>query len=188
VVAGTARGLRLESPPGRATRPTVERVREAVFASLGDAVVGVAVLDLYAGTGAMAIEALSRGAACAVLVERDSRAAAVCRRNLAHTGFATRGRVVEVPVVPFLERPPPPEAPFGLVCCDPPYEERDQVVTATLALLAAPGWLAPGAAVVVERPAGTDVHPPPGWQRRFSRTYGDTLVHLLTAGAHNPAP
>jgi 16S rRNA (guanine(966)-N(2))-methyltransferase RsmD len=170
----------LESPAGATTRPTAERVREAVFSSLGAAVHGIAVLDLYAGTGAMAIEALSRGAARAVLVERDRREAAVAVRNLAHTGFAEVGRVVVRDVVPVLRGGPPPEAPFGLVCCDPPYDTPDATVDAVLRALDAPGWLADDAHVVVERPVGSRCTPPAGWEPRFTRAYGDTLVSLLS--------
>jgi len=184
VVAGRAGGLRLESPAGAATRPTAERVREAVFSSVGPALHGVSVLDLYAGTGAMGIEALSRGAARAVLVEHDRREVEVIRRNLAHTGFADAGRIAAGDVARFLDRPPPVEAPFGLVCCDPPYDTADAAVDALLAGLAADGWLVAGALVVVERPVGSALAVPPGWEPRFARTYGDTLVHLLAAGTH----
>jgi 16S rRNA (guanine966-N2)-methyltransferase len=184
-VAGSVGGLRLESPAGTATRPTTERVREAVFGSIGAAARGASVLDLYSGTGALAIEALSRGAARAVLVERDRGEAGVCRRNLDRTGFAAAGRVVEGDVERFLERPPPPEAPFAVICCDAPYEASDVTVDAVLARLAAPGWCAPGAIVVVERPAGSTCSPPPDWEHRFSRTYGDTLVHLWSTSATN---
>ncbi len=181
VVAGAVGGIRLESPTGSLTRPTAERVREAVFGSIGRDARGAAVLDLYAGTGAMAVEALSRGAARAVLVERDRREAAVCRRNLERTGFADVGRVVEGDVERFLDRPPPPEAPFAVVCCDPPYETDDGAVDATVDRLTRPGWLAPGALVVVERPVRSTLVVPAGWEPRFARTYGDTLVHLLLA-------
>jgi 16S rRNA (guanine966-N2)-methyltransferase len=177
VVAGTVGGRRLESPAG-AARPTAERVREAVFASIGVAVSGAVVLDLYAGTGAMAIEALSRGASGAVLVERDRREAAVCRRNLVHTGFDGRARVAETDVARFLDRPPA-EAPFSLVCCDPPYDTADAAVDGLLARLDTPGWLASSALLVVERPVGSALTAPPGWEHRFARAYGDTLVHLL---------
>lgn len=181
VVAGSAGGLRLESPAGASTRPTAERVREAVFSAIGPAVRDAAVLDLYAGTGALAVEALSRGAARAVLVEHDRREAAVARRNLEHTGFTAVARVLATDVARFLTGAPPAEAPFGLVCCDPPYEAADPVVDAVLAHLATPGWLAPGALVVVERPVGSALGAPPAWEPRFARTYGDTLVHLLSA-------
>lgn len=182
VIAGSAGGRRLESPAGGRTRPTAERVREAVFGAIGTAVRSVAVLDLYAGTGAMAVEALSRGATRAVLVERDRREAAVCRRNLDRLGFGEAGRVVEGDVARFLDRSPPAEAPFGLVCCDPPYETDDAVVDGVLARLAGPGWLLPGAILVVERPAGSTLTVPTGWEHRFARTYGDTLAHLLSSG------
>ena len=187
VVAGSAGGLRLESPAGADTRPTTERVREAVFGSIGVAARGASVLDLYAGTGALAIEALSRGAARAVLVERDRGEAGVCRRNLDHTGFTASGRVVEGDVERFLERPPPPEASFAVVCCDAPYEAPDATIDAVLARLDAPGWCAPGAIIVVERPSGSRCSPPSSWEHRFSRTYGDTLVHLWSTAADQRA-
>jgi 16S rRNA (guanine966-N2)-methyltransferase len=188
VVAGRVGGRRLESLPGEATRPTTERVREAVYSSLGSDVVDASVLDLYAGTGALAIEALSRGAARAVLVDADRAAADLGRRNLAATGFADVARVVEGTAAGFLALPPPPEAPFALVTCDPPYATPDADIAAVLTALTAPGWLAPDATAVVERGVRTPVDPvPPGWRLRFARAYGDTLVTLLTAGQSDPA-
>jgi len=188
VVAGSAGGRRLESLPGEATRPTTERVREAVFSALGGDIVGGSVLDLYAGTGALAIEALSRGATRAVLVDADRAAAALCRRNLAATQFDGAGRVVEATVVAFLTLPPPAEAPFTLVTCDPPYATADAEIGAALTALTAPGWLAPDATAVVERGVRTPIEPvPSGWRLRFGRAYGDTLVTLLTAGHRAPA-
>jgi 16S rRNA (guanine966-N2)-methyltransferase len=187
VIAGTAGGRRLESPPG-GTRPTTERVREAVFSSLGGAVVGASVLDLYAGSGAMAIEALSRGAARAVLVERNRKAAAVCRRNLETVGATDRARVVEQAVERVLASSPPPEAPFDVVCCDPPYSMSDPELSAVLASLAEPGWVAHDAVVVVERAVRAPVEDiPRGWRHRLARPYGDTLVTLLSTGDPNPA-
>jgi len=185
VVAGSVGGRRFEAPPGDAIRPTTERVREAVFSSLGTEAIGASVLDLFAGTGAMAIEALSRGAARAVLVERDRTAADACRRNLKSLGFTGVGRVIERRVESVLEAGPPPEAPFDVVCCDPPYDTPDATVASVLAALATPGWLEPGASVVVERgvgrgSAGVVDEIPSGWQLRFARSYGDTLVTLLS--------
>jgi 16S rRNA (guanine966-N2)-methyltransferase len=187
VVAGTAGGRRLESPAGAHTRPTTERVREALFSAVGERVVDGAVLDLYAGTGAMAIEALSRGATRALLVEHDRLEAAVCRRNLEHTGFAGHASVVEAKVDTLLAREPPPEAPFALVCCDPPYDVPDEQVERVLVLLDVHGWLEAEALVAVERPVGGDLEAPSGWRHRFTRTYGDTLVHLFATGVANPA-
>ncbi|MEI8001641.1 MAG: 16S rRNA (guanine(966)-N(2))-methyltransferase RsmD [Actinomycetes bacterium] len=184
VVAGTAGGLRLETPAGETVRPTTERVREAVFSSLGRAVVGVSVLDLFSGSGALAVEALSRGAAGAVCVERDATVAAVIGRNLAHTGFADRARVVVRSVAAFLGAVPPPEAPFGVVCCDPPYGAPTEEVVAVLAGLAAPGWCASSAVVLLERRSGEPLPTlPEGWEHRAERTYGDTLVHRLVASS-----
>src|SRR3954469_11678765 len=123
VIAGSARGRRLATSQGDDVRPTKGRVREAVFSALDarGALVDASVLDLYAGTGALAIEALSRGAQSAVLVERDRNVAATARLNLETTGFARAGRVEVRDVVAFTKRPPP-EAPFDIVFCDPPYD------------------------------------------------------------------
>jgi len=178
VVAGTAGGLRLVAPPN--ARPTTDRVREALFSALSNRVEDVAVLDLYAGSGALAIEALSRGAAAAVLVDRDRAAVEACRRNLETTKLTDRARVRSADVEVFLGAAPPPEAPFGLVFADPPYELGDAEVADTLARLRTPGWLTPDASVVLERAAGA--RPPEiGWDVGWERKYGDTLVVILHA-------
>ena len=120
IIAGTARGRRLVAPRGLATRPTSDRVREAVFdmlTSLGG-LEDAEVADLYAGSGAMGLEALSRGAASATFVERDRAAAAVIERNLASTGLGP-GRVVCTDVMAFLRSG---GGPYDLVFCDPPYD------------------------------------------------------------------
>jgi 16S rRNA (guanine966-N2)-methyltransferase len=177
VIAGAQGGLRLEAPEG--ARPTTDRVREALFASLGTRVRGASVLDLYAGSGALAIEALSRGAEQAVLVDDQRDAVDTCRRNLTSTHLDTRGRVVAARVQTFLSQPPVLESPFDLVCCDPPYETSDNDVVGVLTQLTRPGWVAPGGIVTVERPKGAHVvaeHWEIGWERK----YGDTLVVLLT--------
>jgi 16S rRNA (guanine966-N2)-methyltransferase len=177
VVAGEAGGRRLVAPPG--ARPTPERVREALFSSLGDAVVDAHVLDLYAGSGALGIEALSRRAAVAVLVDRDRAAIAACRRNLESTGLDARARLHAGPVERFVAAPAPGEAPFDLVVCDPPYEHADELA-GVLAALRGPGWLAPRARVVLETAAATEVSPPEGYEVQARRRYGDTL--LTTVG------
>ena len=117
VVAGRYRGRPLKAPPGTGTRPTADRVREALFSILGD-VTDARVLDLFAGSGALGIEALSRGAASATFVERDRRAASVIEANLAATG--AEGEVVVADAVRWLERDH--EAAFDLVLVDPPYD------------------------------------------------------------------
>ena len=156
-------------------------MREALFSSLGDDVVhDAAVLDLYAGSGALAIEALSRGAARAVLVDRDPAAADACSRNLAMTGFDDRGRVVATPVADFLGSLPPPEAPFDLVCCDPPYDIDLDELRRVLGAVVMEGWVAPAARVVLEGPARRGTPPrPDGWEIAWERRYGDTLVSVL---------
>lgn len=188
VIAGDARGRVLEVPPS--ARPTAGRVREALFASLGD-VAGLHVLDLYSGSGAVAIEALSRGAAQALLVDCDRGAVEVGRANVESTGVATRARVVPRAVDAFLAGPAPPEAPFDLVWCDPPYGTDPGEIDAVLGALAAPGWLAVDARIVLERAVhdprdavadGPAVDAGPvsdvcavTWERK----YGDTLVTVL---------
>lgn len=175
VVAGSAGGRRLAVPDGRGTRPTSERVREAVFSALVAArggLAGDAVLDLFAGSGALGLEALSRGAGSAVLVESDRRAAAVARANAAALGLPAR--VVAGTVARHLAGPP---APVDVVFADPPYELADAALAGVLAALAG-GWLRDGADVVVERSSRS---PAPAWPAGLEpgrvRTYGDTAVH-----------
>jgi 16S rRNA (guanine966-N2)-methyltransferase len=175
VIAGEAGGRRLLVPPV-GVRPTADRVKESVFSALGVRLVGSRVLDLYSGTGALAVEALSRGAALAVLVERDREALIAIAANLEATGMAP-ARVVRGDVAAVLGGPPPPEAPFDLVLADPPYELGDDIVAEVLGRLAAGAWLAPGATMVLERPAGSAR--PPGWVSTWERCYGDTLVWFL---------
>jgi 16S rRNA (guanine966-N2)-methyltransferase len=175
VVGGEVGGLQLVAPEH--IRPTTDRVREAIFNTLGDAVVDAVVLDLFAGSGALAIEALSRGAARAALVDHDRDAEAACEQNLATTGYTARARVERAPVERFL-RTPSFEAPFDLVFCDPPYELDDAELARALDALRTPGWLAPGSRVIVERPAPT-WSAPAGWTTAWERRYGDTLVTIV---------
>lgn len=188
MVGGSAAGLRLLAPAGPGTRPTADRTKEAVFAALGS-LTGAAVLDLYAGSGALAVEALSRGAARAVLVERDRRALDVIRTNLATTGLAAHARVDPRSVRAVLAGGPPSEAPFDLVLVDPPYDTPAGDLETVLGALAGPGWLAPGALVVLERPRTEDLPAlPPGWRAAWRRSYGDTLVVLAAAAPCGARP
>jgi 16S rRNA (guanine966-N2)-methyltransferase len=179
VVAGTAGGRRLVAPA--TVRPTTDRVREALFASLGDHVRGARVLDLYAGSGALGIEALSRGAAAAVLVDDDRAAVEACRANLASTGLTDRASVHPGTVAAFLAAGPPAAA-FDLVVADPPFAAATPAAVEILETLTAPGWLRAGARVVLETPARAD---PPSraagtaWEIRSERKYGDTLLTTL---------
>ncbi len=183
VVAGSARGVPLVAPKG--ARPTTGRVREAVFSSLGD-LTDAAVLDLFAGSGALGIEALSRGGARAVLVDRDPRAVDAIETNLASARLTDRARVVRAAVGTTLRGRPPAEAPFDLVLADPPYDADEGVALEVLGSLAAPGWLAVDGRIVLERAArrrasaeSSPVPWPAPWIVGWERRYGDTLVVVL---------
>jgi 16S rRNA (guanine966-N2)-methyltransferase len=171
VIAGRLGGRRLTVPSGLGTRPTADRVREALFSVLGD-VGGAMVLDLYAGTGALGIEALSRGAAHATFVESARPALAALRANLAALGIEASARVVAQPVARAV---PGLAGSFDLVLADPPYAAIAEVPAVLAALRAA---LAPGARIVVEH-ASRDAAPSvAGFAARPSRVYGDTAVTL----------
>jgi 16S rRNA (guanine966-N2)-methyltransferase len=176
VIAGTVGGRRLVSPKGSA-RPTTDRLKEALFASLGrHRTDDATVLDLYAGSGALAIEALSRGARRAVLVDKDFGAEVAIRANLETTGFDDDARFQRSTVAAFLAAPVA-EAPFDVVFLDPPYDTPAAEVSAALAALAAAGLVAPGGTVVIERPRhGEPLALPEGWGIEKERAYGDTLL------------
>jgi 16S rRNA (guanine966-N2)-methyltransferase len=180
VVAGALGGRRLAVPRGATVRPTTDRVKESLFSALESrgAIAGAAVLDLYAGSGALGIEALSRGARVAVFVERERSAVDVIERNLAALGLRDVARAVRADVGAFLRGAAPVDAPFGLVFADPPYQTSREVVASLLALLASESWCSPGATVVVEHAAGTSLEVP-GLQSTWSRGFGDTLVSFL---------
>ncbi|WP_322095802.1 16S rRNA (guanine(966)-N(2))-methyltransferase RsmD [Phycicoccus flavus] len=190
VVAGVAGGRTLRTPPGSGTRPTSERVREALFSALDarDAVAGARVLDLYAGSGALGLEALSRGARSVVLVESDRRAAAVVTANVRTLGLPG-ARVVAAPVAAVLAPDPGPDDPADLVLLDPPYDVGEEMLAAVLRRLAA-GWAAPGALVVVERSSRS---PEPAWPGGLERTgrprrYGETTLWLAEVSADHARP
>ena len=179
VVGGSARGIRL-APVPRGVRPVSDMAREGVFSSLGDRVVGARVLDLFAGTGAMAIEALSRGAGAALLIERDRAAVRTIRENLRRARLEAHAEVVTSAVQPFLMRDDNPPEPFDLVIADPPYDVSEEIVRGVLAELAT-GWLAkPSWRVVLTRPkkASTPVIPV-HWLAARRLSYGDTLVLIF---------
>jgi 16S rRNA (guanine966-N2)-methyltransferase len=177
VIAGVAGGRRLNVPPGNGTRPTSDRAREGLFASaqseLGG-LDGLSVMDLYAGSGALGLEALSRGAARVLLVESDPRAAAVIKANV--KAVALPGATVAVDRVERLLGRPQDERESGydLVVADPPYAVTDDAVRGVLELLSAGGWLADGALVVVERATRSGPFDwPPGYEEGKSRRYGE---------------
>lgn len=177
-MAGTHRGRRIAAPPGRATRPTSDRVREALFAILGP-LDGLAVLDLFAGSGALGLEALSRGAATATLVERSARAAAAIRANVESLGLEGRVRVVRRDWRAALAAERAAGHRYGLCLLDPPYSLLPRIATGIGAALSP--IVTPGATVVIEyRSAGP--RPEPGGLQiasRIDRTYGDTAIAVL---------
>jgi 16S rRNA (guanine966-N2)-methyltransferase len=183
VIAGSMRGRRLTVPAGDLVRPTKDIVREAVFSALDarGAIADALVLDLYSGSGALAIESLSRGADRALLVEKDRVALDAIARNIEHLDLRSRSRVSRANVVTFLAGPPPPEAPFDLVFADPPYDTPADAVQELLASLMVPGWLAPEAMISVERPARAEIRPPEGLRACWERTFGDTLMFFFDA-------
>ncbi len=180
VIAGTAGGRRLKAPPGDGTRPTSDRVKEALFSSLGD-LTGLVVLDLYAGSGGLAVEALSRGAQRAVLVEQDRRAASVIRENLDTAGVADRARLVVSPVARFCDMPS--GGPFDLVIADPPYKVTIGDLVTQLEVLVDAHALRTGARVVLERDRRTPEPLPRMLIHDRDRAYGDTLLRFFT---HQP--
>lgn len=178
IVAGELRGRRLSAPPGNLTRPTADRVREAIFSIVGP-VDGLDVVDLFAGSGALGLEAVSRGAASATLVERAPRALATIRANVEALGVGDRVRVVGRDWHAALAAERVAGRGFGLCLCDPPYSVAGRVA-ARLGEALAPLMRAPGI-VVVEHAAGTEPPDPSGLEisSRTHRTYGDTAVTVL---------
>jgi len=177
IIAGEAGGRRLAVPPGDKIRPTSDRVKESLFAALGpERLTGARVLDLYAGTGALGLEALSRGAAEALFVERDAAAARAIRANIETLGFGDRAVVRAAAVAAVLAGPPPGDG-FDLALLDPPYHTPPADLEAVLHRLADGSWMAPGATVVVERAGGSAALGwPAGWGSTWERCYGDTLL------------
>lgn len=179
VIAGLLGGRKLVAPRGMDTRPTSDRVREALFSALGD-LRGALVLDLYAGTGALGIEALSRGAERATFVENARPALAALRENLTALALLPRARVVALPAARALAAMGAEERPFDLVFADPPYAALAELPPLLAAL--AGGALSPGARVVIEH-ASRDAAPAvTGLTARRSRAYGDTTVTVYDRG------
>jgi 16S rRNA (guanine966-N2)-methyltransferase len=177
IVAGEFKGRRLAGPEGKATRPTSDKVREALFSILGD-MSGQRVLDLFAGTGAVGLEAISRGASEAVLVERDRRMASVVDRNIRDTVGSgdARAKLVRGDALKYLAI----AKPFDLVFVDPPYAQASDLAPKLTAAL--PAVLAPGATVVTE----SDRREPlvlgeSAFTLRSEHIYGDTLIRIFDA-------
>lgn len=184
VIAGAAKGHRLVAPRGKGTRPTSDRVKEALFSAIQDRLPGARVADLYAGSGALGIEALSRGADRATFVERSRGAYGSVVENLERTGLRDDATVLLGETRAML-RDGLPGGPFDLVFLDPPYDLEARELASVLDLVAAAA--APDALVVVERGRRD---PPPSWpprlQHLWSRRYGDTALHAAVARGDEP--
>ncbi|MFJ5264520.1 16S rRNA (guanine(966)-N(2))-methyltransferase RsmD [Streptomyces sp. NPDC088387] len=175
VIAGTAGGRRLAVPPGQGTRPTSDRAREGLFSTwqslLGTPLQGERVLDLYAGSGAVGLEALSRGAGHTLLVEADAKAARTIRENVKN--IALPGAEVRPGKAEQIIRTAP-EQPYNIVFLDPPYAVTDDDLREILLTLGSEGWLAPEAIVTVERSTrGGEFRWPDGFEALRSRRYGE---------------
>jgi 16S rRNA (guanine966-N2)-methyltransferase len=182
VIAGELGGRKLQTPAG-GVRPTSDRVREALFQRLGD-FADARVLDLYAGSGALGIEALSRGAARAVFVERSARAVAVVRANLAQLGIADRARVVHADAIAAIRSLARGSERFDLVFADPPYASDE--LARTFAVLGEAGIVVPGGMLVAETQQRVEVPDAPGFAELDRRRYGDSvLVRLVASGARD---
>lgn len=178
VIAGTAGGIRLDVPKTD-VRPTMDRVKGAIFSSLGEEVIGARVLDLFAGTGGLGIEALSRGAASALFVEENSAAVAAIERNLARTKL--EGRIRKQDVFAFL-RAAPTHAAFRIVFADPPYEKTKSGGEFTRQLLEdeqLADILEPSGIFVLEKRPAEQMPAMPLWEITRARKYGATEVLFL---------
>jgi 16S rRNA (guanine966-N2)-methyltransferase len=182
IVAGTFRGRALVAPKGQSTRPTADRARQALFNMLEHApwspgLAGARVLDLFAGSGALGFEALSRGAAFALFVEREASARSAITDNAATLGVAEKTRLDRRDAGALPARGAADGDAFGLAFLDPPYGQG--LAEAALAALAAGDWLAPGAIAVVERGAGDAAPPLAGYRVMDERTWGAAHVAFL---------
>lgn len=188
IISGSARGKRLATFAGQAIRPTSDRVREAIFSILFSrlgAFEGKTVLDLFAGTGAMALEALSRGAARAVLVDQDPQAARLIAYNLKSCGLEERATLVRGDVLRVLPRLT--EGRFDLIFLDPPY--RRGLAAEAIGAIAAQGLLAPDGILCAESESREEIPDSAGnLVREERRPYGSTAVHLFIHSPETPGP
>ena len=186
IIGGSAGGRRLTTPRGQHTRPTSDRVREALFSAIQawcGSLSGLRFLDLYAGSGAVGLEARSRGAGMVTLVEQDRRTAALISGNVRTLAF-NQVEVLAASVATTLARPP--VAPYDVVFLDPPYPLANADVEAALRSLVEHDWLSPGALVVVERSArGAAPEWPSAIEAGRDKKYGETLLRYGHAVPHS---
>lgn len=176
VIAGTARRHKLVAPAGDTTRPPLDRQKEALFSILANVVVDAKVLDLFAGSGSMGIEALSRGAESAVFVDNSDEAAEALKTNLAHTKLTDKGRVIRENVVTFLSREAAAKAVYDLIFLDPPFR-IDMIDLAAVFEVLRAGNLAGNDGLIVLR-LYSRIEPPdwPGFSEIKNRAYGDSRL------------
>lgn len=181
IIAGRFKGRRIPSPKGLEVRPTMDRAREAVFSSLGRRVCGSRVLELFAGTGAFSLEALSRGAEHAVLVEKDRRIMDALARTVQSFKVETSTSLLHMDALQAARRLRDSGSRFGIIFLDPPYE-GDWIET----ILADPHFgdlVEAEGLVIVEMPAAEgELNPPEGFEKVFSRRYGRALVEMIKRG------
>jgi len=186
IIAGTHKGRRLQTPPGDRTRPTTDRVREALFSVIAswagtagsrseESLSGLAFLDLYAGSGAVGLEAASRGAAPVLMVESDRRTARIISDNARKLDLGVQirtGRVEDV-----IAQPPP--GPYDVIFADPPYELNSATLSRVLTTLLESGWINEDALVIVERSSRTeDLSWPEQPADAWTKAYGETTLHF----------
>lgn len=176
VIAGSAKGSRLRAPTS-GTRPMTDRMKEAVFSSLGDCT-GLRVLDLFAGSGALGLEGLSRGAVHAIFVEKERDAILKLEQNLDATKLGDRAEVLWSDVMSTLEHGAPEER-VDLVFVDPPYNNSPASVLEVLEAIVMNGWLSDEGRVVLHRPARERALEPLGLERQWSRDYGQSNVSVF---------
>jgi len=182
IIGGTLSGRKLKAPAGRTTRPMTDRVREALFnvlahhdwgEKIGNLLDGTRVLDAFCGTGALSFEALSRGAAHAVLFDKDRQALLAAKENAAALGLEKSCKIMPGDAL----RPPRPDAPCQLIFLAPPYR-KDLVLPALLAFEKA-GWIAPNALIVIEVSKKETLALPEKYEVLVTKKYGDTVVHFV---------
>ncbi len=178
VISGSKKGLKLESLDGLDTRPTLDRVKESIFSMIFDMPYGAKVLDLFAGSGGMGIEALSRGSESAVFVDNNSKACAVIRNNIKKAGFDEKSQVLCAESFRYLEEASAKGKAFDIIFLDPPYALG--LLDSTLAKICEAGILADGGIVVVESDNGTDVDIQ-GYKLLKNKRYGRVCVSILEA-------
>ena len=181
IIAGEAKGRKLYAPGGEDTRPTADRIRESVFGILGSRTQGARVLDLFGGTGALALEALSRGAASATIVDSNVKAVACIRRNaeaVLGAECSARAEIIRADYRKAIERL---TGAYDLVFLDPPYR-MEAAYGDALTRLRAAGRLAPGALAILERAEARAISLPEGFSLRDARRYGEICVEFVVEG------